>query len=79
MRSLLSSLIALSATAVVLSAKPDDLTPEQQKQLDQDKIIVTDNTWRQIFTPYIFAGQPVFITSDSVLHAYHVLLEESVA
>lgn len=79
MRSLLSSLIALSATAVVLSAKPDALTPEQQKQLDQDKIIVTDNTWRQIFTPYIFAGQPVFITSDSVLHAYHVLLEESVS
>ncbi len=79
MRSLLLSLIALSATAVALSAKPDDLTPEQQKQLDQDKIIVTDNTWRQIFTPYIFAGQPVFITSDSVLHAYHLLLEESVA
>ncbi len=79
MRSLLLSLIALSATAVVLSAKPDDLTPEQRKQLDQDKIIVTDNTWRQIFTPYIFASQPVFITSDSVLHAYHVLLEESVA
>jgi hypothetical protein len=79
MRSLLLSLIALSATAVVLSAKPDDLTSEQQKQLDQDKIIVTENTWRQIFTPYIFAGQPVFITSDSVLHAYHVLLEESIA
>ena len=79
MRSLLLSLIALSATAVVLSAKPDDLTPEQQKQLDHDKIIVTDNTWRQIFTPYIFASQPVFITSDSVLHAYHVLLEESIA
>ena len=79
MRSLLLALIALSNTAVVLSAKPDDLTPEQLKQLDQDKIIVTDNTWRQIFTPYIFASQPVFITSDSVLHAYHVLLEESVA
>jgi len=79
MRSLLLALIALSNTAVVLSAKPDDLTPEQQRQLDQDKIIVTDNTWRQIFTPYIFASQPVFITSDSVLHAYHVLLEESVA
>lgn len=79
MRSLLLALLALSTTAVALSAKPDDLTPEQQKKLDHDKIIVTDNTWRQIFTPYIFASQPVFITSDSVLHAYHVLLEESVA
>ncbi len=79
MKSLVLSLLALFATAGALFGMPDDLTPEQRAQLAKDKIMVTDQTWRQIFSPYIFAGQPVFITSDSVLHAWHVLLEESVA
>ncbi|MFN0129054.1 MAG: DUF3160 domain-containing protein, partial [Verrucomicrobiales bacterium] len=79
MRSLVLFLIALFATAGAPAAEPDGLTTEQRGQLARDKIIVTGETWRQIFSPYIFAGQPVFITSDSVLHAYHVLLEESAA
>ena len=52
-----------------------------QKDVDRlvaNKILVTNQTYRQVFTPYIESDLPVFITSDSVLNGFHVLLEESV-
>ncbi len=49
-------------------------------QLEKNRILITDNTCRQIFTAYLFAGEnPLFITSDSLLNAYHVLYEETIA
>ena len=51
MRSLLLSLIALSATAVALSAKPDDLTPEQQKKnhhANHKKLADKNRRYRQL-------------------------------
>ena len=47
-------------------------------QLQRDKIVFTDRECRQICGPYLEPDMPVFITSDSILNAYHVLLEESV-
>ncbi len=55
-----------------------DLGFGQRRQLAQDKILVTDDTCLQIFEPYVEPEVSVFITSDSILNAYHVLLEESV-
>ena len=40
---------------------------------DQD-----NETFKQVFSAYIGSPLPVFVTSDSVLNAYHVLLEESI-
>jgi hypothetical protein len=59
--------------------QPAKLSPEEEQQLARDKIIVTPRTWKQIFSPYIFSREPVFITTDSVLNAWHVLFEESFA
>jgi hypothetical protein len=47
-------------------------------RLQQDKIIITPLTYRQIFEPYLNSDRPIFITSDTVLTAYHVLLMESI-
>ena len=46
--------------------------------LSKQKVLVTGDTYKQIFTPYISSIVPLFITSDSLLNAYHVLYEESV-
>ncbi|MFO7899132.1 MAG: DUF3160 domain-containing protein, partial [Planctomycetota bacterium] len=54
------------------------LTPDQIKQLDRDKILVTNQAFKQVFTPYLESDLPLFITSDSLLNAFHVLYEESV-
>jgi len=60
--------------------------------LSQNGFVVADPAFKQIFEPYIKSPQteepsdkkpmgyslPSFITTDSALHAYHVLLEEGV-
>ena len=51
---------------------------DQIQRLARDKILPTDRHCRQIFSAYVEPTMPVFITSDSLLNAYHVLLEESV-
>ena len=55
------------------------LTSSQIEGLGRDKIVVTEQDYLlQAFSPYVSPDMPVFITSDSILNAYHVLLEESV-
>ncbi len=60
------------------SAKQKSLSSEQIRELARNKILATDRHVFQVFSPYIEPRMPVFITSDSILNAYHVLLEESV-
>ncbi len=55
------------------------LLPEEFEQLSRDKILVTRRAYRQIFEPYINPSTPVFITSDAVIHAFHVLFKESIS
>jgi hypothetical protein len=54
------------------------LSEADLEQLRQDRILITNETYKQVFTPYIEADMPLFVTSDSLLNAYHVLFEESV-
>ena len=54
------------------------LKPAAVAQLGRDKILITDEASKQVFTPYVESGIPLFITSDSLLNAFHVLYEESV-
>ena len=66
-------------TAIIANAAPKAKLP---KQLQKNGILITNKTYRQIFQAYINRSTPankcVFITSDSILNAYHVLYEESI-
>jgi HEAT repeat protein len=44
--------------------------------LETNGFVVADPAFKQIFEPYLDDSMPVFITTDSAWHAYHVLLEE---
>jgi len=68
----------LVTEAAWIAAVGDKVECAAIPELDRDKIYITDQECRQIFQPYVEPTEPVFITSDSILHAYHVLLEESV-
>ena len=53
-------------------------------QLQRDGILITNKAYKQIFQAYITSyhstdnKKSVFITSDSLLNAYHILFEESI-
>lgn len=52
--------------------------PEQAiLRLEQDKFIVLNRFYKQIFEPYTEPRTSYFITTDSVITAYNVLFEES--
>ncbi len=46
--------------------------------LDKNRILITNDACKQIFSLYIRGKEPLFITSDSLLNAYHVIYEESI-
>lgn len=67
---------ALLAAAV---SHADDALPEPVRtKLARDGIAVGTKPMRQVFEAYVDAKTPVFITSDSILNGFHVLLEESI-
>jgi len=49
------------------------------EQLKRDKILITNQDYRQIFEPYLNPNSSIFITSDTVLSAFHVLFRQSIA
>ncbi len=64
--------------------RPHYLSVEQRSLLKKDKIMIGDKSFKQIFEAYTFnehmseyKGMPAFITTDSVLNGFHVLLQES--
>ncbi len=46
--------------------------------LGKNGFVVSDPFFKQFFEPYIQNSLPVFITTDSAWHTYHILLEEAV-
>jgi hypothetical protein len=44
--------------------------------LETNGFVVTDPSFKQIFEPYLDDSMPLFITTDSAWHTYHVLLAE---
>lgn len=46
--------------------------------LEKNRLLITNDAYKQIFSAYLSGGNPHFITSDSLLNAYHVLYEESI-
>lgn len=59
-------------------AKKEGFTQQDINTLETQKILMTNKCWKQVFDPYIQGELPLFITSDSLLNAYHVLYEESI-
>jgi hypothetical protein len=64
-------------------AQKEKLTQGAIEKLEQNGIVITDTAYKQIFTPYLEGGGrnsqiSLFITTDSLINAYHVLYEESV-
>ncbi|MCK6461719.1 MAG: DUF3160 domain-containing protein, partial [Planctomycetes bacterium] len=70
--------ILLVALLAVAAAHAEDLPEPVRTKLARDGIAVGTKPLRQVFEAYVDAETPVFITSDSILNGFHVLLEESV-
>lgn len=68
-----SLVIVLSLAAVGWS-----LSDADGQQLERDRVLITDEAFKQIFEAYKVSGVPFFVTSDSLLNGYHVLYEESI-
>jgi len=49
------------------------------EQLNRDKILITNQDYHQIFEPYLNPNSSIFITSDTLLSAFHVLFRQSIA
>ncbi|MHC4336660.1 MAG: DUF3160 domain-containing protein [Planctomycetota bacterium] len=60
------------------AAQKEKLTEEDIQILNKNGIIITNQAYKQVFEAYLEGTVPFFITSDSLLNAYHVLYEESV-
>ncbi|MGA2031229.1 MAG: DUF3160 domain-containing protein, partial [Thermoguttaceae bacterium] len=61
------------------AARKEGLSPREIERLGKDKILVTDQAFKQVFWPYLSESDvPLFITSDSLLNGFHVLYEESI-
>lgn len=60
------------------AAEKEKISEEDINRLAENKILISNHAYKQVFTPYLEGDLPVFITSDSLLNAYHVLYEESI-
>ncbi len=75
----------LSASYVHTQGDEQEKSTEQPRvtydieQLNQDKILITNQGYRHIFEPYLNPNSSIFITSDTVLSAFHVLFRQSIA
>ena len=54
-----------------------NLSPTEVEKLGSQKLLITPITYRQIFEPYLKSDLPVFITTDSLLNAFHVLFDDA--
>ena len=78
-------LIVVAGMLFIISGIKADVPKSNKKiiateipaQLKKDGILVTNKAYKQIFQAYIGNKRP-FITTDSLLNAYHVLYEESI-
>lgn len=77
-------MVALGATALFAEDLLESLDPAARATLARDKILIGNTEFKQCFQPYLDGGggsdadgPSVFITSDALLSAFHVVFEES--
>jgi len=74
----------LSASYVHIQGDEQEKSTEKPRvaydieQLNRDKILITNQGYRHIFEPYLNPNSSIFITSDTVLSAFHVLFRQSI-
>jgi len=68
-------MILFSGAVSAQSVSPPGLTPQVEQILEAQGFVVTATAYRQIFEPYLRTDLPVFVTTDSLLQAFHVLLD----
>ena len=59
---------------------PFVLSPAQRSQLAEDGFVVSPGVEKEFFTVYEqarYANVPIFVTSDSLLHVYHLLFDKT--
>ncbi|UCF85667.1 MAG: DUF3160 domain-containing protein, partial [Desulfobacteraceae bacterium] len=61
-----------------VNATKSGLTKEDINILKKNRILISNRWYKQVFSAYLSGRNPLFITSDSLLNAYHVLYEESI-
>ena len=74
-------LVRADETAWKERARAGGLSEEDISALEKNRILITNDAYKQIFSAYICDRDHFFIpfiTSDSLLNAYHVLYEESI-
>ncbi|MBN2591060.1 MAG: DUF3160 domain-containing protein [Sedimentisphaerales bacterium] len=59
-------------------AQKENLSESVIEKLSENNVVITETAYKQIFTPYIESNMTFFITTDSLINAYHVLYEESI-
>lgn len=59
-------------------AQAAGLTASDIARLREDKLLVTNPAFYQMFSAYLHPKLPIFVTSDSLLNAFHILYEESI-
>lgn len=55
------------------------LNAAQRAALSRNGFVITPATWRQFdaaYEAYRYADQPVFVTTDSMLHMYHLVFDK---
>lgn len=73
----LMAVMLLAESVLAQQNAPAASKPENDQILQQHGFVVTATAYRQIFEPYLQTDLPVFVTSDSLLHAFHVLLNDT--
>ena len=71
------SLSVVEVRAADMNTVPDNLSVAALEQLRQHHVLVTSVTYHQIFEPYLKSDLPVFITSDSLIRAFQVQLDDA--
>jgi hypothetical protein len=74
-----SSLAHGDDTSWGTAAKKRGLSTKERAQLEKNGFLITNDSDKQIYSAYDRARPPIFITSDSLLNAYHVLYEDSIS
>ncbi len=60
------------------SAVRAGLSPAEIERLAREKVLIEDRQVPQSFSPYIDPERAVFVTTDSLLNGFHVLLQDSI-
>lgn len=78
-RSLLVLALAVATAPFAVAADEAPPGPDDPARLREQKVLIGSESFRSVSVPYRTKGLPYFITSDSLIFAWHALMADSVA